>query len=107
MLIAGTGAVSTLCHLTSSHRLRSYISCTRAIHDQGPIVATIFAVRELLAAGKLDHLNIVFLYEGEEESSSVGFRDVVQRLHASGWLGGHGRSEHARGSPVQGVLTRV
>ena len=61
-------------------------------------------MRELLAAGKLDHLNIVFLYEGEEESSSVGFRDVVQRLHASGWLGGHGRFEHARGSPVLGII---
>ena len=83
-------------------------------------MATIFAVRELLAAGKLKHLNVVFLYEGEEESSSVGFRDVVQRLHASGWLGGHGhvstvttlgddtlrhgRSQNTKGSPVLGII---
>jgi acetylornithine deacetylase/succinyl-diaminopimelate desuccinylase-like protein len=45
--------------------------------DKGPIVATHFAIEEL--KNELDNLpvNISFLYEGEEESSSGGFEETV------------------------------
>ena len=47
--------------------------------DKGPILATIFAVRELQEAGELP-VNVVFAYEGEQEQSknaSVGFHEAV------------------------------
>ena len=45
--------------------------------DKGPITATYFAIKELLKEGELP-VNISFLYEGEEESSSGGFEEVVE-----------------------------
>lgn len=44
--------------------------------DKGPITASYFAVKELLAVGELP-VNLRWLYEGEEESSSGGFEDTV------------------------------
>ena len=44
--------------------------------DKGPITATYFAVKELLDQGELP-VNVGFLYEGEEESSSGGFEETV------------------------------
>ena len=44
--------------------------------DKGPIVATYFAVKELLEIGELP-VNVIFLYEGEEESASGGFEETV------------------------------
>ena len=95
--------------------VNGYLYGRGATDDKGPILATVFAVKELLeegavagkggkgkgrgggkgvggstgsgdsgegegadAGGLLDHLNVVFLYEGEEESSSEGFRSIVQ-----------------------------
>ena len=55
---------------------------------QGPILAFIYAVRQLLQeckAGELD-VNVAFLFEGEEENGSIGFHEAVrQNLH---WLQG-------------------
>ena len=45
--------------------------------NKGPILATLFAVSELLEERKLTS-NICFLIEGEEESGSAGFYDAVQ-----------------------------
>ncbi len=52
------------------------------------MIATLFAVKELMTRNALK-VNLCFLYEGEEESQSAGFRDAV-RAKAS-WL------ESARG----------
>ena len=61
--------------------INGYLYGRGATDDKGPILATVFAVKELLEEGKLlEHLNVVFLYEGEEESSSAGFRQIVQVL---------------------------
>ncbi|KAI8643152.1 hypothetical protein BD408DRAFT_415352 [Parasitella parasitica] len=46
--------------------------------NKGPILATIFAVNELLKEGLLD-VNVIFLIEGEEESGSVGFYEAVDK----------------------------
>lgn len=53
--------------------------------DKGPILATIFAIRELIEADEL-RCNVRFLYEGEEESKSSGFRKAVEAKKT--WLGG-------------------
>ncbi|KAI8330555.1 hypothetical protein BD560DRAFT_416277 [Blakeslea trispora] len=45
--------------------------------NKGPIIASIFAVSELLKEGLLD-VNVIFLIEGEEESGSVGFYEAVE-----------------------------
>lgn len=47
--------------------------------DKGPILATLHAMRELLAEGDMA-VNVVFAYEGEEENASGGFRDAISRL---------------------------
>ncbi|KAI8139626.1 hypothetical protein BJV82DRAFT_626793 [Fennellomyces sp. T-0311] len=44
--------------------------------NKGPVLASIFAVYELLKEGLLD-VNVIFLVEGEEENGSVGFQDAV------------------------------
>lgn len=44
--------------------------------DKGPITALYFALKELQEKGELP-VNIAFLYEGEEESSSGGFEETV------------------------------
>ncbi|CAO3656823.1 unnamed protein product [Mucor hiemalis] len=46
--------------------------------NKGPILASIFAVNELLKEGLLD-VNVIFLIEGEEESGSVGFYEAVDQ----------------------------
>ncbi|MHA1992539.1 MAG: M20/M25/M40 family metallo-hydrolase [Candidatus Hodarchaeales archaeon] len=45
--------------------------------DKGPIVATHFAIEELKSETDNLPVNISFLYEGEEESSSGGFEETV------------------------------
>ena len=40
------------------------------------MLASIFAVYELLKEGLLD-VNVIFLVEGEEENGSVGFQEAV------------------------------
>ncbi|MHA2250548.1 MAG: M20/M25/M40 family metallo-hydrolase [Candidatus Kariarchaeaceae archaeon] len=53
-----------------------YLYGRGATDDKGPITATLFAVKELLAEGELP-INIRFIYEGEEESGSEGFEETV------------------------------
>jgi di- and tripeptidase len=45
--------------------------------DKGPLLAVIFAVKELLRDGALA-VNIVFLLEGEGENGSIGFDEIVE-----------------------------
>ena len=51
---------------------------------QGPILAFIYAVKELQQAAMRDGrtgglgANIVFMFEGEEENGSVGFEEAIQ-----------------------------
>ena len=49
----------------------------------GPILAFIYALKELLedckAGGTCLPTNVVFLFEGEEENGSTGFREAVQQ----------------------------
>ncbi|KAF9880711.1 WD repeat domain-containing protein [Colletotrichum karsti] len=50
----------------------------RGVSDnKGPIMAALFAVTDLLQAKKLAN-DIIFLIEGEEESASRGFREIVR-----------------------------
>ena len=53
---------------------------------QGPILAFIYAVKELLEEGKGCKgslpVNVAFIFEGEEENGSVGFADSIKdNLH--------------------------
>ena len=53
---------------------------------QGPILAFIYAVKELLEEGKASQgslpVNVAFVFEGEEENGSVGFEEAIQgNLH--------------------------
>lgn len=53
---------------------------------QGPILAFVYAVKELLAEGSSRGqsmpVNVAFVFEGEEENGSRGFREAVQsNLH--------------------------
>ncbi|KAJ2857926.1 hypothetical protein J3B02_000647 [Coemansia erecta] len=66
--------------------------------DKGPVLATLFAVAELAAAGALS-LPVVFCIEGEEERGSAGLREAMEAhrrlfgaprlilLSSSYWLG--------------------
>ncbi|KAJ1822057.1 hypothetical protein LPJ75_000562 [Coemansia sp. RSA 2598] len=45
--------------------------------DKGPVLATLFAVAELAAAGRLS-LPVVFCIEGEEERGSAGLREAME-----------------------------
>ncbi|KAJ2102893.1 hypothetical protein GGI09_000964 [Coemansia sp. S100] len=66
--------------------------------DKGPVLATLFAVSELHAAGLLD-ISVVFCIEGEEEHGSVGLYETIAAhrtlfgvprlvlLSSSYWLG--------------------
>lgn len=49
--------------------------------DKGPIVATHYAIKQLLDTHGQENLpiNIAFCYEGEEESSSGGFEETVSK----------------------------
>ncbi|MHA2089691.1 MAG: M20/M25/M40 family metallo-hydrolase [Candidatus Kariarchaeaceae archaeon] len=55
-----------------------YLYGRGASDDKGPIVATYYAVKELLDENNLN-VNVAFLYEGEEESSSGGFEETVSK----------------------------
>ncbi|KAI3546684.1 WD repeat domain-containing protein [Colletotrichum abscissum] len=51
----------------------------RGVSDnKGPIMAALFAVTDLLQAKKLAN-DVIFLIEGEEESASRGFREIVRK----------------------------
>lgn len=45
---------------------------------KGPILASVFAVHELLKEGLLN-VNVIFLIEGEEESGSHGFLEALAK----------------------------
>lgn len=52
----------------------------RGVSDnKGPVLAFVYAVKELLeeCSGTLP-VNVVFLIEGEEENGSIGFREAVR-----------------------------
>lgn len=54
----------------------------RGVSDnKGPIMAALYAVTDLLQAKQLDS-DIIFLIEGEEESGSRGFQDIVKKHKA-------------------------
>jgi len=57
--------------------LDGYVYGRGVSDDKGPLVATYFAVKELIDEGKLN-VNVCFVYEGEEESSSGGFEDTLE-----------------------------
>ncbi len=44
--------------------------------DKGPISSALFAVKEMMEDGQFP-VNLRFIYEGMEESGSVGFEDIV------------------------------
>jgi di- and tripeptidase/Cys-Gly metallodipeptidase DUG1 len=53
---------------------------------QGPILAFVYAVKEMIAEGAARGsslpVNVAFVFEGEEENGSAGFREAVQsNLH--------------------------
>ncbi len=50
--------------------------------DKGPIIATIFAVKELQLQHAELGVNIVFVYEGEEEADSEGFAETITQYKA-------------------------
>ena len=51
----------------------------RGVSDnKGPIVAALYAVTDLMLAQKLEN-DVIFLIEGEEESGSRGFEEVVKK----------------------------
>lgn len=70
-----------------------YLYGRGATDDKGPIASTLVAVEELRSEGELP-LNFIFLYEGEEESGSRGFREAVTQ--AKDWIGDN--------TPIIGVL---
>jgi di- and tripeptidase len=45
---------------------------------KGPILASVFAVSDLVKEGLLD-VDVVFLVEGEEESGSIGFASAAEQ----------------------------
>lgn len=52
----------------------------RGVSDnKGPILAFIYAVKELLQENGSLPTNVVFLFEGEEENGSIGFKEAVQQ----------------------------
>ncbi|KAJ2906676.1 putative di- and tripeptidase DUG2 [Zalerion maritima] len=53
----------------------------RGVSDnKGPIIAALYAVTDLMASKQLDS-DVIFLIEGEEESGSRGFQDIVRQHH--------------------------
>jgi acetylornithine deacetylase/succinyl-diaminopimelate desuccinylase-like protein len=60
--------------------------CAHFCGMQGPILAFVYAVKEMLKEGRsrngLLPVNVAFVFEGEEENGSAGFREAVQaNLH--------------------------
>ncbi|CAL8463359.1 g2893 [Coccomyxa elongata] len=54
--------------------------------NKGPILAFVYAVKEMLKEGRTRNgslpVNVAFVFEGEEENGSAGFREAVQaNLH--------------------------
>ncbi|KAF0686080.1 Aste57867_22045 [Aphanomyces stellatus] len=45
--------------------------------DKGPIIATLFAIRELVSSDR-EMPNFVFLYQGEGENQAHGFKEAVE-----------------------------
>eukprot|EP00048_Salpingoeca_helianthica_P005901 m.93046 g.93046 ORF g.93046 m.93046 type:complete len:1282 (+) comp13796_c0_seq2:297-4142(+) len=61
--------------------LDGYLYGRGATDNKGPILAFLYAAHELRNEGLLD-CNLVFLFEGEEEAHSDGFREALARLSA-------------------------
>jgi acetylornithine deacetylase/succinyl-diaminopimelate desuccinylase-like protein len=61
-----------------------------AADDKAPLIALLGALDALRAAGLSRHVNLVFCFEGEEESGSPHLGDYLimlrDRLHADAWL---------------------
>lgn len=62
-----------------------YLYGRGATDNKGPMLATIFAVHELLEEGALE-VDVFFLIEGEEESGSVGFMEAVEQHKVCDWI---------------------
>ncbi|GAA5805297.1 hypothetical protein HPULCUR_010812 [Helicostylum pulchrum] len=58
--------------------LNGYIYGRGTSDNKGPILASVFAVHELLKEGLLN-VNVIFLIEGEEESGSHGFLEALDK----------------------------
>lgn len=58
--------------------LNGYLYGRGTSDNKGPILASVFAVHELLKEGLLD-VNVIFLIEGEEESGSHGFLEALTK----------------------------
>ncbi|KAM3583335.1 hypothetical protein VKS41_004248 [Umbelopsis sp. WA50703] len=55
-----------------------YLYARGVTDNKGPILASVFAVSELVKEGLLN-VNVIFLIEGEEESGSIGFAAAVEQ----------------------------
>ncbi|KAL1836891.1 hypothetical protein VTK73DRAFT_4893 [Phialemonium thermophilum] len=58
--------------------LNGYLYGRGVSDNKGPVVAALYAVTDLVQARALDS-DVLFLIEGEEESGSRGFQEVVRR----------------------------
>ncbi|KAL3300729.1 WD repeat domain-containing protein [Colletotrichum asianum] len=58
--------------------INGYLHGRGVSDNKGPIMAALYAVTDLLQAKKLAN-DIIFLIEGEEESASRGFREIVRK----------------------------
>ncbi|CAO3673109.1 unnamed protein product, partial [Umbelopsis vinacea] len=55
-----------------------YLYARGVTDNKGPILASVFAVSDLVKEGLLD-VNVIFLVEGEEESGSIGFASAAEK----------------------------
>lgn len=58
--------------------LNGYLYGRGVSDNKGPIMAALYAVTDLLQAKQLDS-DVIFLIEGEEESSSRGFQETIRK----------------------------
>jgi len=65
--------------------LNGYLYGRGATDNKGPVIASLVALRELLVRKALT-VNILLVYEGEEENRSNGTEAVLEHLQALGWL---------------------
>jgi acetylornithine deacetylase/succinyl-diaminopimelate desuccinylase-like protein len=68
-----------ICDPWDSTSVNGYMYGRGVTDDKGPILATIFAIQELMEDDELP-VNVVFAYEGEQEQSknaSCGFHEAV------------------------------